>query len=418
MAASAEARPATPAEARPATLAPPPRAVGADATVVEIVIPVLNEERALEGGVRTLHAYLDEWFPWTWRITVVDNGSTDRTSEIGDALAAELPGVQMRRLDVRGKGAAVKAAWRASDAAVVAYMDVDLSTDLGALLPLVAPLVSGHSDLAIGTRLGRGARIRRGLRREAVSRCYNGLLRIGFGARFTDAACGFKAARADVAGRLTARIGDDDWFFDTEMLLLAEFNGLRVHEVAVDWVEDVDSRVRVARTAAHNLRGLARTARAMMRGDAALGLPERPEPAPAHPDAVLGRTSGRWATLLGFVAAGLLATVFHTAGYLLLRGGLPPVPANLGGLLLSTAVNTEANRRWTFPRRGGRRAFVHSRAALLAALNWVLTSVAVTLAATLRPGRIGEACVLLAVSSCLVTLRFSALDRWVFARRG
>ncbi|MCP2335545.1 putative flippase GtrA [Actinomadura rupiterrae] len=399
-------------------LAPPPRTAGTDAPVVEIVIPVLNEERALGGGVRTLHAYLREWFPWTWRITVVDNGSTDRTPEVGRALAAELPGVELRRLDVRGKGAAVKAAWRESDATVVAYMDVDLSTDLGALLPLVAPLVSGHSDLAIGTRLGRGARIRRGLRREAVSRCYNGLLRVGFGARFTDAACGFKAARADVAGRLTACVGDDDWFFDTEMLLLAEFNGLRVHEVAVDWVEDVDSRVRVGRTAAHNLRGLLRTARAMARGEAGLGLPERPEPRPAHPDAVLGRPTGRPGMLVGFAAAGLLATVVHTAGYLLLRGAWAPVPANLGGLLLSTVAGTEANRRWTFPRRGGRRAFVHSRAALLAALNWALTSVAVAGAAALRPGRIGEACVLLAVSSCLVTLRFSALDRWVFARRG
>ena len=122
-------------------------------------------------------------------------------------------------------------------------MDVDLSTDLAALLPLVAPLLSGHSDLAIGSRLARGARVVRGAKREFISRCYNLILRASLAARFTDAQCGFKAIRADVAARLLPLVQDTGWFFDTELLVLAQRAGLRIHEVPVDWVDDPDSRV-------------------------------------------------------------------------------------------------------------------------------------------------------------------------------
>src|SRR6266536_1418269 len=140
---------------------------------VEIVIPVLNEERALPGCVATLSAFLGDDFPFPWSITIADNGSTDRTWEIASELAARNPRISARRLTVRGRGAAIKAAWRASTADIVAYMDVDLSTGLEGLLPLVAPLVSGHCEITIGTRLGRGSRIRRSLKREIVSRTYN-----------------------------------------------------------------------------------------------------------------------------------------------------------------------------------------------------------------------------------------------------
>ena len=137
-------------------------------------------------------------------------------------------------------------------------MDVDLSTDLRGLLPLVAPLLSGHSDLAIGTRLAHGARVVRGPKRELISRGYNRILRTALRARFSDAQCGFKAVRRDVLDDLLPAVRDESWFFDTELLVLAQRRGLRIHEVPVDWIDDPDSRVRIVRTAVEDLLGVAR----------------------------------------------------------------------------------------------------------------------------------------------------------------
>jgi glycosyltransferase involved in cell wall biosynthesis len=225
---------------------------------LDVVVPVHNERLALEGSVRMLNGYLSAAFPFSWRITIVDNASTDGTLQIARRLMYELPTVDVLHLAEKGRGRALRAAWTMSDAKVLAYMDVDLSTDLTALLPLVAPLLSGHSDLAIGTRLHRGARVQRCLRRELVSRGYNRLLRLVLRARFSDAQCGFKALRADVADELLPDIVDEGWFFDTELLVLAQRRRLRIHEVPVDWVEDRDSRVDVVPTAIADLRGVVR----------------------------------------------------------------------------------------------------------------------------------------------------------------
>ena len=159
--------------------------------------------------------------------------------------------------------------WAASEAPILAYMDVDLSTDLAALLPLVAPLISGHSDLAIGSRLPRGSRVVRGPKREMISRCYNLILRGALSARFSDAQCGFKAIRRDVAARLLPLVEDNAWFFDTELLVLAQRAGLRIHEVPVDWVDDPDSRVDIVSTALADLRGIWRLGQALATGCAA-----------------------------------------------------------------------------------------------------------------------------------------------------
>ena len=166
----------------------------------EIVIPVRNEERDLGPSVRRLHAFLRDEFPFSARITIADNASDDGTWPRALALETELDG------GAGGAAGAPRAAvarcgsvWSHSDAAIFAYMDVDLSTDLNALLPLLAPLLSGHSDVAIGTRLARGARVIRGPRREVISRCYNLLLHASLGTGFSDAQCGFKAIRADAA---------------------------------------------------------------------------------------------------------------------------------------------------------------------------------------------------------------------------
>jgi glycosyltransferase involved in cell wall biosynthesis len=234
--------------------------------VLDVVVPVHNEERDLEDCVRRLHAQLTHTFPYRFRITVADNASTDRTLERARALEAELAEVTVVHLAEKGRGRALHAVWSASDASVLAYMDVDLSTDLAALAPLVAPLLSGHSDIAIGSRLARGARVVRGPKRELISRGYNLLLRGTLAIRFSDAQCGFKAIRADVAARLLPHVTDTGWFFDTELLVLAERTGLRIHEVPVDWVDDPDSRVDIVATALADLRGIVRLTRAMTNG--------------------------------------------------------------------------------------------------------------------------------------------------------
>ena len=233
---------------------------------VEIVIPVRNEERDLGPAVRRLRAYLDDSFPFAARITIADNGSTDGTWAQALELAGEFPLVRAARIDRPGRGGALRTIWSGSDADVYAYMDVDLSTDLNALLPLVAPLLSGHSDVAIGTRLARGARVIRGPKREIISRCYNLLLHASLGTRFSDAQCGFKAVRADAARVLLPLTTDTGWFFDTELLVLAERAGLRIHEVPVDWIDDPDSRVNVVATALGDLRGIARLGTGLARG--------------------------------------------------------------------------------------------------------------------------------------------------------
>ncbi len=234
---------------------------------VEIVIPVYNEEAALETCVRRLHRFLSDELPFSWRIVVADNASVDRTEPIGRALARELRDVAYLRLEQKGRGRALRAAWSASEAPVLAYMDVDLSTDLRALLPLVAPLLSGHSDVAIGTRLAHGARVVRGPKRELISRSYNAILHTVLRARFSDAQCGFKAVRADALARLLPEVQDQGWFFDTELLVLAQRRGLRIHEVPVDWVDDPDSRVDIVAD---------REDRSARRLAAAAGQPGRP----------------------------------------------------------------------------------------------------------------------------------------------
>ncbi|MFJ6902177.1 glycosyltransferase, partial [Streptomyces hokutonensis] len=255
--------------------------------VLDVVVPVFNEETDLEPNVRRLHAHLTESFPYPFRITVADNASTDRTPRIAARLAAELPGTEWLRLPEKGRGRALSAAWSQSPAPVLAYVDVDLSTELAALLPLVAPLISGHSDLAIGTRLAPASRVVRGPKREVTSRCYNALLRSTLAVGFSDAQCGFKAVRRDVAEVLLPLVEDTGWFFDTELLVIAERAGLRIHEVPVDWVDDPDSRVDVLATALADLRGIARIGGALARGTlspAALTRdPDLAAPAPGTP---------------------------------------------------------------------------------------------------------------------------------------
>jgi glycosyltransferase involved in cell wall biosynthesis len=232
---------------------------------VEIVIPVYNEQRVLRESVRRLRRHMLEQFEHCFRITVVDNASSDRTPWIAAALAREYAEVRFMRLEQKGRGRALRAAWSASQAEVVAYMDVDLSTDLSALGALLEPLLEGRAEVSIGSRLARGAIVTRGLKRELISRTYNLLLRRLLHAGFSDAQCGFKALRRDPALVLLDQVRDERWFFDTELLHLAERSGMTIHEVPVRWVEDPDSRVAIRATAWEDLKGIFRLRQSIKR---------------------------------------------------------------------------------------------------------------------------------------------------------
>jgi putative flippase GtrA len=375
------------------------------AVAVEIVVPVHDEERGLEVSIRALHDYLRGHFTVTWAITIVDNASTDRTWSIAQHLAATLDGVRCLHLDEKGRGRALRTAWTASDAAVAAYMDVDLSTDLDALLPLVAPLLSGHSDVAIGTRLASNARVVRGPKRELISRGYNLILRTTLRAGFSDAQCGFKAVRTDVAHELLPLVEDQGWFFDTELLVLAEHNGLRIHEVPVDWVDDPVSRVDIVRTATDDLRGVWRMIRRFARGDGELAV--------AHAHAEDPRLGPQ---VVKFASIGVVSTVVFAALFALLDGPLGPIAADVVALLVCAFANTAANRRLTFALRGRAGRVRHYAAGTaLGLLPLGLTLTALALLGALGATSLTVALVTLTTANLLATtLRFLLLRNLVF----
>jgi glycosyltransferase involved in cell wall biosynthesis len=232
---------------------------------LDVVLPVYNEAHVLEAHVTVLRHFLDTNVPVRAVITIADNASTDSTYRLAAGLAESMPGVRALHLDRKGRGLALRTAWTASASPVVAYMDIDLSTGLDALLSLAAPLLAGRADVAIGSRLAPGAQISRSLKREVISRSYNAILRASLGARFSDAQCGFKAVRSEVARRLLPLVADNNWFFDTELLIQAQRHGFRIQEVPVSWVEDPDSRVDLLATAAEDLKGVWRLRRTASR---------------------------------------------------------------------------------------------------------------------------------------------------------
>ncbi|MDQ1644808.1 MAG: hypothetical protein QOJ50_992, partial [Cryptosporangiaceae bacterium] len=376
---------------------------------VDVVVPVYNEQASLAHSITRLHQHLSAQFPYPFRITIADNASVDGTWGIAQNLAAALPGVEALHLSQKGRGRALQAAWSRSDAEVLVYMDVDLSTDLAALLPLVAPLLSGHSDLAIGSRLAPSSRVVRGAKREVISRGYNLLLRGTMGARFSDAQCGFKAIRADVARRLLPLVEDPGWFFDTELLVLAERSGMRIHEVPVDWVDDPDSRVDIVATALADLRGMARVTRSLATGAVPI----------AELRAEFGRnTSPRiGGQLARFALVGALCTIAYLALFLLLRGSAGAFGANLLALAVTAVGNTAANRRLTFGFRGRDRAARHYGEGLAVfALGLALSTGALALVPSAASASV-QLTALVAANVVTTALRFVLLRTWVFSPR-
>ncbi|MEW2314063.1 bifunctional glycosyltransferase family 2/GtrA family protein [Streptomyces bauhiniae] len=395
-------------------------ATAAGTPVLDVVIPVYNEEKDLRRCVLRLREHLARTFPYAFRVTIADNASTDATPLIAAELAAQYPDVTNFRLERKGRGRALRTVWSASDAPVLAYMDVDLSTDLNALLPLVAPLISGHSDLAIGSRLSRTSRVVRGPKREFISRAYNLILRGSLQARFSDAQCGFKAIRREVAQVLLPLVEDTGWFFDTEMLVLAERAGLRIHEVPVDWVDDPDSTVHIVRTATDDLKGVWRVGRALTTGSLPLDRLARPFGDDPRDREITDVPKGLARQLVGFCVVGGLSTLF----YLLLYSGFRQFggsqTANALALLLSALANTAANRRLTFGVRGRGGAVRHQAQGLVVfAIGLALTSgsLAALNAATTSPAHTTEIAVLVVANLAATVLRFLLFRAWVFPDR-
>jgi glycosyltransferase involved in cell wall biosynthesis len=228
-------------------------------TTVDVVIPVYNEQRALPETIPTLRGFLSEpEFPYSWRIVIADNASIDDTPQAGARLAGEYGDVEYVRIEAKGRGRALKRTWLESPMDIVSYMDVDLSTELEAFPALIRAIAEEGYHVATGSRLARGSRVTRSLKRRVLTRGYNGIIKAMFLTRFSDAQCGFKAVSREAAQRIVPLIEDNNWFFDTELLILAEKLGYEVKSVPVAWVEDTDTRVKIGSTIAEDLRGLVR----------------------------------------------------------------------------------------------------------------------------------------------------------------
>jgi putative flippase GtrA len=370
---------------------------------VEIVVPVYNEAPNLEASITRLRRYLDASFPFPAVVTVVDNGSTDDTGLVAQHLASTIDGVQALILERKGRGFALRTAWSASQADVVAYMDVDLSTSLSALLPLVGSVLSGHSDLAVGTRLARGSRVVRGPKRELISRGYSHAVRLALRSRVSDFQCGFKAMRRQCALQILPLVDNDEWFFDTELIVTAERLGVRIAETPVEWTDDPNSSVDVLRTALDDLRGIWRMARRHGR-----------QPIPNR------RAQATSDELLSFAGVGVLSTL----SYLLLFGAtwslLGPWLANAAALAFCTLVNTALHRslarRSPTDRAGiaGRPSFV-TVVAVLYGVSLLATTGAIALADVVAgPSLLGDAAAATLACCGAALLRFWLLRCWAF----
>jgi len=233
--------------------------------VVDLVIPVLNEAHVLAESVATVRAFLSHQ-DWQSRVVIVDNGSTDGTDRVARELVAAHPNVRFLQLPQRGRGRALRHAWTQSDADIMAYTDVDLSTELEALPPLVAGIWSGHYDLGTGSRLLRQSQTTRSPKREFISRCYNLFVKAVLWTSFSDAQCGFKAVSRRVVSEIVPQVEDQAWFFDTELLVLSEKQGYRIMDRPVRWIEDDDSRVKIFSTAWEDIKGVFRVRMKLWRG--------------------------------------------------------------------------------------------------------------------------------------------------------
>lgn len=222
-----------------------------------VVLPVYNEEKALQKGVLTLLAFLKDYENYKWKIIIADNNSKDSTGNIGKKLETENPSVQYLYIPRKGRGIALRTAWEQTDCDFVSYMDIDLSTGLDALIRAM-DLLNAGADIVVGNRLAKNSNTTRCFKREFISQSYNIVIKIALGTHFQDAHCGFKTGRRDVVQKILPYIVDNEWFFDTEFLFYGERLGHKIVEIPVTWVEDPDTKAKIFKDAYDDLRGLYR----------------------------------------------------------------------------------------------------------------------------------------------------------------
>lgn len=227
---------------------------------IEIVLPVFNEAHVLRQSVQRVLEFVSQFSEYQWMLTIAENGSTDSTAEIAAELADDYEAVLAISIDGKGRGRALKHVWRHSPADFSMYMDIDLSTQLSAIPEALAALQAGN-DLVVGSRFHRDSKVSRGVLRGITSRCYRCMARICLQSRCDDPQCGFKAIRVGTVSTLLDCVQSERWFFDTELLYLAELASMRIATIPITWVEDKDTRVRILPTTRELVFGLIRMRR-------------------------------------------------------------------------------------------------------------------------------------------------------------
>lgn len=229
-----------------------------------ITIPAYNEEAIIESSLLKLAAYAQKFLAdYDYQIIVADNKSTDKTAEKVKQLLVKINRLDYLFIEQKGKGLAIRTTWQKylADFDYFVFMDADLATDLKALLPLVSALASENYDLAIGSRNLKKSKIQRSLLRRFFSFGYGVLAKLILGTKISDSTCGFKAVSQKVVQAIMPLVKNQTWFFDSELVFLAEKKGFKIKEIPVNWAEpskENKSKVNVFKVSGQYLKELLR----------------------------------------------------------------------------------------------------------------------------------------------------------------
>jgi glycosyltransferase involved in cell wall biosynthesis len=201
-----------------------------------IVIPVLNEEKILKENVLKIFNFCQKNLTINWQIVIVDNRSTDQTVVIAKDLGRRYQQIEYLYVDKVGKGVAIRTGWQKYSADIYCFMDADLATDLSALVTLISSFKEGY-DMVIGSRFLAQSQVSRSLIRKMFSFGYHLVARILLNLKIKDLPCGFKAINSRIKENVLPKVKDEAWFFDSELVIVAEKQGYRIKEIPIIWQE-------------------------------------------------------------------------------------------------------------------------------------------------------------------------------------
>jgi uncharacterized membrane protein YbhN (UPF0104 family) len=211
---------------------------------VSVVLPAYNEANRIEDTVKVVKDTLEK-LDYGYEIIIAEDGSTDGTDEIAKRLSSRDPRIVHLHSDNRlGRGKALTNAMEIAKGDVVVYLDVDLSTDMDHLKELIDAVAKEGYDIATGSRLLKDSQTERPFKRDFASKVYNFLVRLMLGSKLRDHQCGFKAFKRSSVLKLLRDVKDNHWFWDTEVLVLAQRKGLRVKEIPVKWKQSGETKVK------------------------------------------------------------------------------------------------------------------------------------------------------------------------------